>query len=81
MNLVEPKHVLASAIIQGLVARGDFTEGSFDKVFPKGVKAGSFEIDWDPDALAGLVTVCVMALAAADTALKTHEDFGKSSSE
>jgi hypothetical protein len=76
MHHVEPKHVIAAAIIQGLVTRGDFASGSFDKVFPSGVQAESESIDWDPDALAGLVAVSAMALAAAQTALELH---GKSS--
>ena len=72
MHHVEPKHVLAAAIIQGLVARGDFATGSFDKLFPKGVKARSEDIEWDENALAGLIAVGAMALAAAQTALELH---------
>ncbi len=80
MHHVEPTHILAAAIIQGLVARGDFAVGSFDKVFPTGVKAQADHIDWDEDALAGLVTVSVMALAAAKAALALHETNERNSS-
>ena len=73
MHHVEPKHVLAAAIIQGLVARGDFAAGSFDKVFPTGVQAHAESLDWDENALAGLIAVSAMALAAAQTALELHE--------
>ena len=61
--------ILGGAIAQALISRGDFAEGAFDKLLPKGVPLDDTPITTDPAAAKGIIMVATLSLTAARTAI------------